>query len=310
MKSDTFVIVNPSSGGGRALRAEPEVRSLLASRGYCAEFVHSKSSQDIRQLAAGASSDGFRYVVALGGDGAFHHLIEGVRGSEAVAGFFPAGNGNDIARALGIPTDPIIAADVFSRARPRSVDLIQVSFNDGGLAHYLGAGGMGMDAEAAYLANTRFKGWPGVTRYLAGALSVFHQPLLQLTAQTDGVQWVGRALFVAVANAPSYGSGVRIAPDAKVDDGWLNVVIVGEVSLARLLEALPIVLTSGDLRGFPEVMRYRARQVALCADRLARVHGDGEELGQSPAHFKILPHAIRVMTPQSFRGPGRDDPMR
>ncbi len=105
----------------------------------------------------------------------------------------------------------------------------------------------------------------------------------------------GRALFVAVANASSYGSGVRIAPDAKMDDGWLDVVIVGDVSLARLLEAMPIVLTSGDLARISgsDALSLPAR-CALRADRVARVHGDGEELGQSPAEFEILPRAIRV----------------
>jgi diacylglycerol kinase (ATP) len=298
MESDTFVIVNPSSGGGRGLRTEPEVRRLLATHGCRAEFARSKSPEDITELAARAAAEGFRYIVALGGDGAFHHLVEGVLGTDAVAGFFPAGSGNDIARALGIPCDPVAAADAFLRARPRNIDLVRVRFDDGRVTHYAGVGGMGLDAEAAYLANTRYKTWPGVTRYLAGAFTIFfRQPLLQLSAQLDEIAWAGTALFVAVANGPTYGSGVRIAPNAKMDDGALEIVIVGKVSLARLIEALPIVLTSGDLRGFPEVMRYRARRVALGADKPARVHGDGEELGHSPAEFEVLPGAICVMAP-------------
>src|SRR5277367_4117548 len=296
MKFDTLVIVNPVSGGGRALRAEPEVASLLASRGCRVKFVHSKSSGDIREQAARAAADGFRIVVALGGDGAFHHLVEGIRGTDAVAGFFPAGNGNDIARALGIPLDPVEAANSFLRGQPRAVDLVRVRFSDGRVAHYMGAGGMGLDAEAAHLANTRFQAWPGVTRYLAGAFTIFfREPLLDVTAEMDGANWSGRALFVAVANATSYGSGVRIAPQAEMDDGLLDVVIVGDVGLLRLLEAIPIVLTRGDLRGFPEVTRYRCRRVALRAERAARVHGDGEELGAAPAEFEILPGAIRIM---------------
>jgi diacylglycerol kinase (ATP) len=296
MKSETFVIVNPSSGGGWALRAEAAVRSLLAERGCVAEFVRSQSAEDIRLLAARASADGFRYVVALGGDGAFHHLIEGLRGTDAVAGFFPAGSGNDIARALGIPCDPVRAAHAFLRARPRAVDLVRVRFGDGRLAHYIGAGGMGLDAEAAHLANTRFKKWPGVSRYMAGMFTIFfREPLLNLSAEMDGVTWSGSVRFAAVANSSSYGSGVRIAPNARMDDGLLEVVIVGEMSLLRLVEALPVVLTSGDLRGFPEVRRYSCRRVSLRADRLARVHGDGEELGVAPAEFAVLDGAIRVM---------------
>jgi diacylglycerol kinase (ATP) len=296
MKPDTLVIVNPASGGGRALRAEPEVAGLLASRGYSAKFVHSKSSEDIRELAARAAAEGFRTVVALGGDGAFHHLVQGIRGTDVVTGFFPAGNGNDIARSLGIPLDPVEAANAFLSGQPRAVDLVRVRFSDGSVAHYMGAGGMGLDAEAAHLANTRFRAWPGVTRYLAGAFTIFfHRPLLNLTAEMDGANWSGGALFVAVANARSYGSGVLIAPQAKMDDGLLDVVIVGDVGLMRLLEAIPIVLTTGDLRGFPEVMRHRCKWVALRADRAARVHGDGEALGVAPAEFEILPAAIRVM---------------
>src|SRR5271155_3719527 len=235
MKPDTLVIVNPTSGGGRALRAEPEVASLLAERGCRATFVHSKSSEDIRAQAARGVAEGFQAVVALGGDGAFHHLVEGIRGTDVVAGFFPAGNGNDIARSLGIPRDPVTAANTFLRGHPRAVDLVRVRFSDGSVAHYMGAGGMGLDAEAAHLANTRFRAWPGVTRYLAGAFRVFfREPLLDVSVEMDGARGSGRALFVAVANATSYGSGVCIAPQAEMDDGLLDVVGVGGGGLLRL----------------------------------------------------------------------------
>lgn len=225
-----------------------------------------------------------------------HYLLAGILGTAAVAGFFPAGNGNDIARALGIPCDPVVAADAFLRSQPRAVDLVRVRFGDGSVAHYIGAGGMGLDADAAHLANTRFHAWPGVTRYLAGMFAVFSgSRLLRVTAELDGASWSGRALFVAVANAPSYGSGVRIAPQAKIDDGLLDVVVVADVGLLRLLEAIPIALTTGNLRDFPELTRYRCRRISLRTDRPARVHGDGESLGQSPAEFEVLPGAIRVM---------------
>ena len=150
-----------------------------------------------------------------------------------------------------------------------------MQFTDGRTEYFVGAGGMGLDAEAANLANTRFKSWPGVTRYLAGApWTFFHEPAFESVAEMDGTRWAGRALFAAVANATSYGSGVRIAPDAKMDDGWLDVVLVGDVAWTRLVEAIPIVLTTGDLR-FDEVKRFRCRRVVLRADRAVMVHGDG-----------------------------------
>ena len=303
MHSETIVLVNPASGGGRALRVEPAVVSYFAAQSKCVQFVHSHSSEGIREQARKAAAEGYRYVVALGGDGAFHHVVEGILGTDAMAGFFPAGNGNDIARDLGIPPDAVSAAAAFLHSKPHAVDVVRVRFADGRVAHFIGAGGMGLDAEAAYLANTRFKRWPGVTRYLAGALTTFsREPAFELIAEMDDERWSGRALFAAVTNSTSYGSGVRIALEASMDDGWLNVVLVQDIGWMRLAEAIPIVLTTGDLR-FDEVKRFRSRRVVLKADRAAKVHGDGELLGESPAEFEILPRAIRVMTPSAERRP-------
>jgi diacylglycerol kinase (ATP) len=297
MKSDTFVIVNPVSGRGRALRAERDVADFLAASGRSAEFGRSQSSGDVQEQAARAAAEGYRYVVALGGDGAFHHLIEGLLGTEAIAGFFPAGGGNDIARDLGIPEDPVRAAKAFLHARAKKVDLIRVSFRSGGVAHFIGAGGMGLDAEAAHLANTRFRGWPGAARYVAGALTIFfREPAYELRAELDGMQWNGRVLFAAVTNGTSYGSGIRIEPAARMDDGWLNVVLVGDIGWAQLFEALPAVLTTGDVR-MKEIQRFRCRRVRLEVDRPAMVHGDGESLGESPAEFEVLPGAALVVAP-------------
>lgn len=297
MQPDTLIIVNPVSGGGRALAAEPLVASYLSSQSKSVKFVHSRSSENIRELAANGAAAGYRYVVALGGDGAFHHVVEGIRATGAIAGFFPAGNGNDIARDLGIPADAVSAAAAFCHSAPRAVDLVRVRFRDGRISHFIGAGGMGLDADAAHLANTRFKRWPGVTRYLAGALwTFFREPAFELTAEMDGTRWAGSALFAAIANSTSYGSGVRIAPAAKMDDGWLEVVLVDNIAWTRLLEAIPIVLTTGDLR-FDEVKRFRCRRISFQADRAVKVHGDGELLGESPAEFEVVPKAVRVMVP-------------
>jgi diacylglycerol kinase (ATP) len=300
VKAETLVIVNPVSGGGRALRAEARVAKLLRMHGHATDFAHSKNSVDLREQAERGAREGYRYVVALGGDGAFHHLVEGIRETEAVAGFFPAGNGNDIAADLGIPADPLDAAGAFLKSAPKAIDLIRARFGDRGMAHYIGVGGMGLDAEAAHLANTKFKQLPGVTRYLAGALwEFFHRGPIGLHAEIDGVAWDGRVLFAAVANSTRYGSGIRIAPEAKMDDGWIDVALVQEVRLTGLMEAIPIVLTSGDLRGFPEVLRFRCKRIVLQTERPAKVHGDGELLGETPVELTVLSPAVRVMTPRA-----------
>lgn len=298
MKRDLFVIVNPVAGGGKAARQRSAVAAYFRACGRAAEFHESGTAGEVGKLAAHAASDGYPYVLALGGDGTFRELAERIRGSNAVAGFLPAGNGNDVARALGIPRDPVHAAHVFLRSAPRRVDLIRVQFGAGRIAHCVCAAGLGLDAEAAHLANTRFRRLPGAVRYVAGAVWAYSRGAsFNLRAEIDGAAWSGRALMAVAANAPQYGSGIRIAPAAAIDDGWLNLLLVGEISSSRFLLAIPVLLTSGDLR-FPEIERFRCKRLRLEADGPRKVHLDGELLGESPAEFEVRPGAIRVAAPK------------
>lgn len=299
MKAEMLVLVNPAAGAGRARENRDAVAEYFASQNQAVEFSESRSSEDFRQRAERAALDGFRFVLALGGDGAVHQLMEGLLGTSAIAGILPAGNGNDIARALGIPLDPVCAADAFLHSRACAIDVVQAQFANGTTHHFIGVGGMGLDAEAAHRANTIFKNWPGVTRYLAGAFAAFFDGAsFEMTAEIDGAHWSGHALLAVVANGAYYGSGVRIAPDASMHDGCLDVLLVRDLPWARLVEAIPVVLTSGDLR-FHEIERFRSRCVRLEADRPVKVHGDGESLGESPVEFRVMPKTIRVMVPNS-----------
>jgi diacylglycerol kinase (ATP) len=302
VKAETLIIVNPVAGGGRAGRMQHIVARYFSDHEGRVDFAVSKSTEDFRSLAMQAIAGEYRYVIALGGDGAFHHLVEAAFGSSVILGFLPAGNGNDIAEGLNIPRDLIEAAHAFLYGHPRAIDVVRVNFIAEGAtsstAIFIGAGGLGLDAEAAQLANTRFRTWPGVTRYIGGALWARRKfKSIELDATMDGESWRGRVLFAAVANAPCYGSGVRIAPSAKMDDGWLEVTLVQEMPLTRLLEAIPMVLRTGDIR-WPELRRYRCRSVTFKTDRPALVHGDGEILGDSPVNFEIVPGTVQIMLPR------------
>lgn len=299
MKRDLFIVVNPAAGGGRASRKKTAVAEYLRSGGHAVEIGESRNAMDVRERAARAAAEGYGCVIALGGDGTFHYVAEALCETNAVAGLLPAGNGNDVARALGIPRDPIRAADVLLHSPVRKLDLLRVQCADDGVQHCVCTAGLGLDAEAAYLANTRFRHWPGVARYLAGATSAFSQrAAFDLRAQIDGAEWGGEALFAVVANAGEYGAGIRIAPAASMDDGWLELVLVHDLSWTRFLEAIPILLTSGDLR-WEEIKRFRCKRVRIEAPRGTKVHGDGEILGEAPVEFEVLPAALRVIAPKS-----------
>jgi YegS/Rv2252/BmrU family lipid kinase len=305
----TLVIVNPVAGGGRALRAEPLVADYLRKHGLRADFVHSQSTDDLRRRAAEAAASGYGCVVTLGGDGAFHHgvngaLLDAPPGPVPLLGFLPAGNGNDIAVGLGIPEDPIAAARTFLTAPPRRVDVLRARFADGSTHLYVGAGGMGLDAEAARRVHGEFRRFPGVLRYVGAGLAALRSfTPIELDAEIDGKKWTGRVLFAAVANAPAYGAGVRVAPEAAMDDGWLDVVLVGEMPWTRVVDALVEVLRRDSNLRRDEITRYRARRVVLRASRPALFHGDGEILGESPVEVEVLPAALRIPAPTKEQAP-------
>ncbi len=179
------------------------------------------------------------------------------------------------------------------------MDVPRARFGGGGIQVYGGVGGMGLDTDAAQGASGKFRRLPGAARYIAGALWALgkFQPF-QLQLELDGqpVSVRGPVMLAAVANTPTYGAGVRIAPAAEIDDGLLDVVVVSELSWLPILEMIPQLLRTGDARR-PELQRFRARRVALRTDRPAPFHGDGEILGATPVEIENLPRAVRVVAP-------------
>jgi YegS/Rv2252/BmrU family lipid kinase len=299
--SKILVLVNPSAGRGRAARARSSVEEFLRGQGAPVDFVEAESADDTRRRAGEAASAGYTHVVALGGDGTFHQILNGAFGSGLLLGLIPAGGGNDIARALDLPLDPVAAAHTLLHAPARAVDLLRVRSTTAPETLYIAAGGLGLDAEAARLANQRFRRVPGIFRYIAAALQAFRQfrPFV-LELEVDGVRTKARALLIAVANSPSYGSGVIVAPAAQLDDGWMDLMLVAPLNWTQILDGLMLALRTGDIR-WPEITRMRARRVRLAADRPAIFHGDGEILAEAPVEIELLPQAVRVVAPQRKR---------
>lgn len=264
-----------------------------------ADAASSNGAEHLRDLAAKAIHDGYRDIAVIGGDGAFHHVAEASFGSDVTLGFLPAGSGNDIASGLGLPGEPLEAARVYLESKPRMMDALRIRFGDGHMALCFGSGGLGLDAEAARLANGPLRWLPGVARYIAGALWTYPRfQLVALEAQVDGNLWSGQVLLAAVANAPNYGGGVRIAPGARANDGWLDLVLIGKIGWLRIAPAISAMRKTGELRP-GEIERFRAKRVSFRTNRPVWFQGDGEVLGQTPLEAEILPGAIRVLAPIS-----------
>jgi diacylglycerol kinase (ATP) len=294
------VFVNPFAGGGRTRASLSRIRKLFAERGFCAEFVFTATTKELESQAKTALQRGSRMLLAMGGDGTFQGLVNAAYGNEVVLGVLPAGGGNDFALALGLPDDTVRAAEAILCSRPKCLDLVRAKTADARERLYVGGGGVGLDAEAARHASATFRRWPGRLRYVASALRAlagYRSP--EVHVEFPGAELAGittRALLAGVLNTPTYGAGIKAAPGARTDDGWLDVVVLKDLRLHQVLVLLPRLIHSGELRT-PHLIRVQARTVRLTTDRPCLFHGDGEIFGPTPVEIEVVPRAVQVLAP-------------
>jgi len=296
------VFVNPAAGGGRAGAHLPRIRKFLESHAIPTEIVSTTSTEDLEARARERIGNGHRLLMAMGGDGTFQGLANAAFGSDILLGVLPAGGGNDFAAALGLPESPLAAAEAILRGQLRWVDLVRVRTADGRERLYVGGGGVGLDADAAGYASGAYRRFPGRLRYLAAALRALcgFEPL-QVRAEFPGSElpsMEARVLLASVLNTPTYGAGLRLAPEAQISDGWIDAVFVDDLKLWGVLKLFPRLMHSGDLR-IPEVKRIRAKRMKLTTSRPCMFHGDGEIIGPAPVEIEVVPRAVRMLAPET-----------
>jgi YegS/Rv2252/BmrU family lipid kinase len=285
------LIVNPSAGNGRTTPALAAVLAELGRRGMAPEYERTLSLEHARDLAREAAAAG-RMPVAFGGDGLIGAVADSLAHTGVSFGVLPGGRGNDIARVLGIPRDPVAACAVLSDGRDRRVDLGRI-----GRSRFIGILSCGLDAQANAIANaTRWVHGPVAYSYGAlRALARWQEAEFALTL--DGTPLTFCGYSVAVANSRSYGGGMLIAPHAEPDDGCFDVVLIGAMPKLRLLAHMPEIFLGRHIR-LPEVTVMRASTVTLAADRGLAVYADGEPQGALPSTVSIDRGAASVRVPR------------
>jgi diacylglycerol kinase (ATP) len=264
------------------------------------EFRVTKSAADLEGQARGAVSEGRRVLIAMGGDGTFQILINAVVGAEAVLGIIPAGGGNDLARSLGFPRDPLLALEKIVHGRVQRLDLLLAKTADGRERYYAGGGGIGLDAAAARYANHEYRRLPGRLRYVVAALHALKgfEPLQVKMEFPDGNRAAVQAkvLLASALNTATYGAGLRLAPGAKTDDGLLDMVFMEELSALEIAALLPRLLSRGELRT-AGITRMKTSRVRMTCERACSFHADGEDIGPTPVEIAVVPGAIQVLAP-------------
>ena len=287
---DVALLVNPTAGRGRGARAGRIAAERLTAAGIAVRVLQGRDVREAADLAREAVTAGAGALVVVGGDGMVHLGVQAVGGTSTPLGVVPAGTGNDLARALGLPLrDPLGAADVVVAGGRRRIDLGR---SEG--QWFAGVVAAGFDARVNDRVN-RMR-WPrGPRRYdlaTLAELGVFRP--ISYRIELNGEASELEAMLVAVGNIPSYGGGLRITPDAVLDDGEFDVVVVAPVSKATLVRVFPRVRRGTHL-AHPAVSMRRARTVRLDAAGVT-AYVDGERLGPLPRSFEVVPAAVEVFT--------------
>jgi diacylglycerol kinase (ATP) len=285
------LLVNPTSGKGRGARLAGPVAERLRESGARVDTVVGRDADEAFDRVRDRVARGVDAVVAVGGDGLVNMALQVVAATDVPLGVVPAGTGNDIARALGLNvTDPATVADLLVEGSVREVDLGRASGRWFG-----GVLGSGFDSMVNERANRM--SWPhGRARYnvaIVAELRTFKP--VPYTLELDGEPWETAAMLVAIGNGPSYGGGMRVCPDASLDDGMLDITVLGPISKPEFLRVFPTVY-KGTHVTHPAVTVRRASLVHLHAEGVT-AYADGERVSVLPLTIEAVPRALRVLAP-------------
>ena len=286
------LLVNPSSGHGRAKQLLPKVENALDSRRIDFRLERTKSA-DHAVAEAYRAVDAGEVPVVMSGDGLVGIVGGALAGYDVPLGIVPSGRGNDLARVLGIPNDPEGAVGVLAAGEVRQIDVGEANGQ-----RFLGIASTGFDSDCNQLANETklFRGNLVYAYSALRTLASWKPARFSVKAGEDNLRFSGYS--VAVANSKAYGGGMFIAPDAELDDGLFDIVMIGEVGKLRYVSNLPKVFKGTHVDN-DEVKIFRAPFLEISASRPFAVYADGEHLTDLPASLRLLPRALSVIAPQA-----------
>jgi YegS/Rv2252/BmrU family lipid kinase len=312
-----LVIVNPASADGATGEKWPKMASDLRTHFGAFAVAFTESPGYARQLAREAANHGTKLVIACGGDGTLSEVANGIIDSDTDAelGILPSGTGGDFRRTLRMPNGSAAAARALREGRTRTIDAVRVTFiTDTGEreTHFsINVASFGMSTEVLNRASSGdVRKWiPAFAPRKVGSKLSYAAATVQTTLAASPTEVVvqideqperrQRVAEFCVANARYYGGAMKIAPDAKLDDGYFDVVTIGDASAFRILANAPRLYFGAHLR-MSEVTHALAKQVIArpaTKNNTVRVELDGEVLGRLPSTFQIVPRALRVRFP-------------
>jgi diacylglycerol kinase (ATP) len=296
------VIVNPVAGANSTGRKWPRLSQLLKHIGLSFDHEYTEGVGHAIELAKAAAAEGYRYLVAVGGDGTVNEVANGIlRSTDAsglALGVISTGTGSDFARSVGIPRHYISACSCLTSSRRFLIDVGVVEYRNNGKSSqrfFVNAAGIGFDAAAVETTERLPKYFGGTIPYVVGLLRTLlgyrnKSVVLRIGDRSEAA----RILSVVVSNGSYLGGGMHVAPEASLNDNLLDVTVIGDIGKFDLLKSLPMVY-KGTHGQHPKVSMEKATRITVESSERVLVHADGELLGEGPASFWLKPAALSIV---------------
>jgi diacylglycerol kinase (ATP) len=292
----TIFLVNPASANGSTGRRWPVLARRAAELGLKGDALLSERPGHLTELTAQAVAAGASRLAVVGGDGTVYEVANGVLGAggaEVELAILPRGTGRDFARSLGLPARFDDAVEVALNGSVRTIDAGRATFHHG-RAWFANFAGAGISGAIARDANASSKALGGRASFLVSTVRVFSRwKSARVEATVEAESRRGQMFEIVAMNGPYAGGGMRIAPDAVLDDGLLDCVLFGDVTKLDFLTTFPKIYRGRHL-SHPKIELLRGASVTIEADPPLPVVLDGEQPGTTPARFEIVPRALRV----------------
>jgi diacylglycerol kinase (ATP) len=292
-------LFNPASANGSTGKRWPELQRRAKELGLDGDSLLSERPGQLTELARAAAGT-HDLLVVVGGDGTLNEVVNGVAGLDAELAVLPAGTGQDFGKTHDIPTGFDDAVRLALEGTARALDIGRATFQDGAgeaTRYFANVGSAGMSGAVARRANSMSKRLGGRTTFFYALVREFAAwKNTEVTVTLDGDERRGPMHDVIVANGRWHGGGMKLAPDARPDDGLFDVVLIGDVTKLDFVTTAPK-LYSGKHVGHPRVEVLRTATVAVDAAKPLPIELEGETVGITPARFEIVPGALRVRLP-------------